>query len=129
MRKIWEGDWQNEDVATAKKKMPLLGKTMSMTPLGMSNRFLSKHDVQCDIADLLLLSPSAEVEKRLTDAKERHLLARLQGLRNKLWLTIGTSVDHRSTRFCELLFGKRREFTQNDTYFDFCIFERLNFTV
>jgi hypothetical protein len=127
MRKIWEGDWQNEDAATA--TMPLLGKTMSITPLGLSNRFLSKHDMQCDIADVLLLSPSAEVEKRLTDAKERHLLARLQGLRNKLWLTIGTSVDHRSTRFCELLFGRRREFIQNDINFDFCIFERLNFTM
>lgn len=128
MSKMWDGAWLNEDVATAKKS--LIGKMFKMTPLGLSNRFISTSDVECDITDLLLLSPSAAVTKRLTDANERHLLARLQGLRGKVWLTIGTSVDHRSTRFCEFLFGKTHSFSDDDgLFFDFCVFERLNFTM
>ena len=128
MNNMWNGVWQDEGVAK-KKKMKIMGKTMSMTPLGLSNRFISQGDITCDLADILLLSPGEEVNKRLTDANERHLLARLQGLRNKLWLSIGTSVDHRSTRLCEYIFGKMLYFRENDLYFDFCIFERLNFTM
>ena len=127
MDSIWEGAWQNTQVAA--RLVDLLGKRVPMTPSGLSNRFKPAVATQCDFTDLSLLSPSGEVEKSLTDAKERHLLARLRGLQNKLWLTLGTSVDHRSTRFCPLIFGSQKDIVFDGLVFDFCIFERLNFTM
>tara|TARA_B110001469_G_C9567203_1_gene281261 strand:- start:120 stop:1016 length:897 start_codon:yes stop_codon:yes gene_type:complete len=107
----------------------LQGKMVPLTPSGLSNRFKPAVATECDITDLSLLSPSGEVEKSLTDAKERHLLVRLRGLQNKLWLTLGTSVDHRSTRLCPLIFGIRKDIVFDGHVFDFCIFERFNFTM
>lgn len=127
---VWKGAWQNEQVASHQKTVVMGKKTMA-THLGVSNRFEPASSLECDIADLLLLSPSAEVEKSLTDAKLRHLLTRLQGLRNKLWLTVGTSVDHRVTHHCPLIAGTRPRDIRSgdDVMMEFCVLERLNFTI
>ena len=127
MDSIWEGSWQNAQIAA--RSGNLQGKMVPLTPSGLSNRFKPAVATECDITDLSLLSPSGEVEKSLTDAKERHLLVRLRGLQNKLWLTLGTSVDHRSTRLCPLIFGIRKDIVFDGHVFDFCIFERFNFTM
>lgn len=73
----------------------------------LGQRFLPRLD--CDVAEVWKLSKVEARRGRLTDAMEAHALSRLAGLRNKLWLIVGTSVDHTITRSGCDSFGVPRE--------------------
>ena len=133
MTSIWQGTWLDATEAQRLKAVQGLGKSYPMNKLGLSNRFRPRTEEECDVADVLQLSASADIEKSLTDAKERHLLQRLKGVRNRVWLTFGTSVDHRMTRMCPLLAGTPKTTVMDDLdssrVFNFCVLPALNLTI
>ena len=52
--------------------------------------------VDCDTADVLLLSPLTQMRgPHVSVAGSEHTLLRLEGLKGKLWLAIGTSSEPR----------------------------------
>lgn len=107
-RMIWNGTWQDTSVALY-RNLSLGGAKYPTNTLGISNRFIPAVAYECDVSDLLFLSPSEAINLHRNDAIERHLLQRLHGLHSKLWLMIGSSVDHMNMNLgCPLLFGSQK---------------------
>jgi len=102
----------------------------------MFNSFTPFSAVECDLADVCAMAsevnPGVRSPFKWTDAQERYTLERLQGVRNTLWLTVGTSIDHRMTRVvCPKVFGNRKQdlLGKAGTVIDLCTFDPLNFTL
>ena len=87
----------------------------------------------CEISDIFWLAVNKKIRGHVNDAKLQFLDFRLDGLRNKVWLMIGTSIDHRITRLlCKLLGAKteplRHPSDSSKLPGDFCVWEPFNFT-
>jgi len=87
---LWTGQWKLDPQGSVADRSALGNHVLSLE----RQRFMSAAEVQCEPAWPFLLSPKATVRGRVTDASELHASQRLRGLRGKLWLMIGTSVDH-----------------------------------
>lgn len=139
-RSIWIGKWEDTSFVLGNKSLHVGGQSYKMNNAGLSNRYKSDTALECDLADLLLLSSSPYIHKHMNDASERHLHLRLQGLRNKLWVMIGDSVDHMNINLgCPLLFGTEKtsilstekDFSGLDERLtlDICTSTSINFTM
>lgn len=100
---LWSGRWtvdpqSNDSHSIMSSDAALLDR----------QRFISAADHSCEPAHPLLLSPVRQMRGRVTDATEHHASQRLRGLQGKLWLMIGTSIDHLIVRDHCADFGAQR---------------------
>jgi hypothetical protein len=86
---LWVGQWLID---------PLSNASLLAGNGALEQRFHAAADDQCEPAHAFLLSPEPRIRGHVTDANERHASSRLRGVRSKLWLLIGSSVDHQIVR-------------------------------
>mmetsp|Transcript_16370 Transcript_16370/g.55261 ORF Transcript_16370/g.55261 Transcript_16370/m.55261 type:complete len:363 (-) Transcript_16370:27-1115(-) len=95
--KLWAGEWD---------KPGPMGRMAKGAPM---NRFHPTAEASCDVSHSFALSSSPWARGPSAEAAEAHALKRLEPLRGKLWFTVGTSIDHRSTMACPTMFGLERK--------------------
>ena len=108
--KLWAGKWSiglntSRGRSMRQKHYPF-GLDFSATPLA-SQQFVPALD--CDYASALVLSPQSAIRGEHTSvAAEEYAMERLSGVRGKLWLMIGTSIDQNVLKFACESFGAER---------------------
>eukprot|EP00966_Prymnesium_polylepis_P115535 2670788-Prymnesium_polylepis.1 len=66
--------------------------------------------VDCDVANVLLLSSLPHIRgAHVSVAQEEHTLLRLEGLKGKLWLMMGTSIDFNVLKLACAVLGQEEE--------------------
>ena len=107
---VWTGRWAiNPNSVTGRLDLQRLESVADSRNLE-KQRFISADwaDAACEPARPFLLSPKPHVRGHVTDATELHASQRLRGLSGKLWLMIGTSIDHFIVRYMCDHFGADR---------------------
>ena len=100
---LWSGKWESRTVCD-----PFKGGRGPSVCDGL--RFYSNRHSECEIADLLwgAVDKFETIRGHVNDAKMQYRDHRLSGLRDRTWLMLGSSIDHRVTRFLCPLFGQRK---------------------
>ena len=88
---VWEGQYGKQGT---KYKSGVSGNRSFQQPIAPRELepFFPRVGDMCDLADLWAVSPLHR--GHIKDAVEAHWHTRLRGLRNALWLSIGSSIDH-----------------------------------
>ena len=81
---VWTGRWA---IDPQRESSRLRGEASDQ-------KYITARDEACEPANAFMLSPVRSVRGKVTDAIEQHGNMRLRGLRGKMWLMFGTSVDH-----------------------------------
>ena len=85
-------------------------------------------DHACDFALSHKFSSLEQIKGKETEATENHRRERLAPLfGNRLWLTLGTSIDHRMTRNCPTMYGAPQVYKPSGS--DLCVVPGLNLTI
>lgn len=135
---VFEGHYG--DQPTRYEKWQLNANLSVMKPVAPSDRGNSRfHPVigeQCDLSDVWSV---AKAVGHITDATEAHWHRRLRGLKDSLWLSIGSSIDHDAMKEACGQFGVTRlavEAKPSAAYplpspliVDYCHIARLNLTL
>ena len=87
-------------------------------------------DHACDFALSHKFSSLEQIKGKETEATENHRRERLAPLfGNRLWLTLGTSIDHRMTRNCPTMYGAPQVNKPGGWAGDLCVVPGLNLTI
>ena len=93
---VWEGQYGKPRKRRRRKtKSGVSGNRSFQQPIAPPRElepFFPRVGDMCDLADLWAVSPLHR--GHIKDAVEAHWHTRLRGLRNALWLSIGSSIDH-----------------------------------
>ena len=99
---VWSGTWAIG--LQSARAMADNNRLKGINPL-IEQKFTPLTD--CDTADVLLLSPQHSMRgDHVSVAQEEHTLLRLEGLKGKLWLMIGTSIDFNALKLACAIFGE-----------------------
>ena len=80
---IWAGRWSVD---------PLLHGNRLRGAAGWANQHFAPGAAHCEAADPFVLAPTRT--EHVTVARSQFTTSRLRGLRDALWLMVGTSIDH-----------------------------------
>eukprot|EP00316_Scyphosphaera_apsteinii_P008832 CAMPEP_0119307694 /NCGR_PEP_ID=MMETSP1333-20130426/8108_1 /TAXON_ID=418940 /ORGANISM="Scyphosphaera apsteinii, Strain RCC1455" /LENGTH=461 /DNA_ID=CAMNT_0007311289 /DNA_START=156 /DNA_END=1542 /DNA_ORIENTATION=- len=123
---LWHGHWALTPKANQSQ---LRSKEWYETPTGQE---WSVATTDCDLANPFSLSPLASRgSSHVTVATEQHAFLRLQGVRGRLWLMFGTSVDHMTLSAACLRFGATKQLShlEGTTMMPWCHLSPLNLTL
>ena len=97
---VWSGRWSVRPAAG--------GANLRNADAWETQRFHSAAAAACDVADPFVVAPALRGRARATPtvATEQYTLGRLEGVRNALWLMVGTSIDHGITYEVCVRFGR-----------------------
>jgi hypothetical protein len=98
---LFNGTWDNlGPLKTGSKEFPAEQLTA---------RFHSSIEQSCSLSDFLKAAKDPIVCGHLTEKNEFDMILRLSNTREKTWLSIGTSIDHRNLRIGCPVFGQERK--------------------
>jgi len=122
---IWDGEWKNDEGASRS------GSTLpTKTAVDTRFHFHPAADQACDVARAHKFSSLETIKGKETEATQNHLHERLAPLfGNRLWLTLGTSIDHRMTRNCPTMYGAKMVNKPGGWAGDLCVVPGLNLTI
>jgi hypothetical protein len=83
LTRTWSGRWTID---------PLVSPALLQSKQGWLEQHFTPAALQCEVADPFLLAPTWS--HHVTVAQSQFVTSRLKGIRDAVWLMVGTSIDH-----------------------------------